>query len=667
MTCGAFCYRIEHVNVYDRNPASRYDLSQVGDGYRNACWVQGSTFGGKRGTGYIYLYGYDKAGNRRTFKFPFYPSVKFEVRHQTTERDLYGKCIETRWFDTPYDRKQWCLSMEDKVRIISCYPPEQEFLLTVFGSKVFNYDREKDKITLNEAFNTQPIRTHYIDIEVAIENEFPEPEFAKYPINLITVYDTQLEKFVSWALDMTIENTLAGEMPIELRKFADEKDMLSDFLAWHNENSPDYISGWNVKGFDVIYIVNRLIKVFGKEKAYEYSPARRIRISEDKKNYGKKFASISGVSVLDMLFLYRDKFGIKQALDGGYNLNNVSLVELEDAKVHYDGTMLDFYKQNFQKFWEYNVQDVNLVVKLDRKCKLLQVARMITSFGCSPAESIYATISYIIASMDIFSRKRFGKVFLSYSKSSTHGAEVDQYQGAFVFPTYMGLYIQGVMVVDVNSLYPNTARSLNLSPETLVGELVKLENEAGESLGKYRIVFVDGRSAEVDQHGLDQLLATKCILSRNNMLFLKHEVCLGIFSEWCGTFFTLRKGVKGVLAETEDRMDAMDKEAEHALFTELETKAENLDSRQYALKIMINSAYGTTGTTYSPIYDTRLAEAITCGGQFCNRSTAEFIKDVFQKEYGVGEDFHTTISGDTDSVTGDMELEVELDDSLFSV
>jgi len=644
------------MNVYDSNPVRHYDLSNVGHGYRNACWIPPSNFGGKTGVGKIKLFGYDKEGNEAEFVFPFYPSVKYEVKQHTSEKDLYGKNIATKWFDDTQARRAWCEAMEGKAKIISCYPPEQEFLLGLFRKYVFD-----------DTFNHQKIRTHYIDIEVAIENEFPEPEVAKYPINLITVCDSRDRKFYSWALG-DVKNTIT-DFEVELRAFDSESELLTDYLKWHTENYPSIFAGWNTKFFDITYIVKRMENVLGKENSRRFSPIGKYSMREDKKQYGKKFISVKGISNLDMLFLYRDKFNIKASLDGGYNLDNVANEEIDDAKIHYDGSMLDFYKQDFQRFWEYNVQDVNLVVKLDEKLKLTSIARKITSFGCSQLESIYTTISYIIASLDIYSRNNRNKVFLSYASSDSRGKDVEQYEGAFVFPTYAGLYTQGVMCADVNSLYPNTARSLNLSPETMLGtveKVVHVSEGTNDEYYTYAINFVNGQFKELSQEEFDNLLATTCILSRNNVLFVKHEIKRGIFSDWCGNFFAMRKGYKKRKAEAEEKLDKLKREncQDAELIRKLEMEVELNETTQYALKIMINSAYGTLGTTFSPIYDTRLAEAITLGGQFCNRSTSMFLNKYFHEHYGTDEKFNITISGDTDSVTEDMELQLRVSDDI---
>ena len=48
-----------------------------------------------------------------------------------------------------------------------------------------------------------------------------------------------------------------------------EKDMLQKFLKfWDMEEwSPDIVSGWNIDGFDIPYLYNRLKNVLGVQEA----------------------------------------------------------------------------------------------------------------------------------------------------------------------------------------------------------------------------------------------------------------------------------------------------------------------------------------------------------------------------------------------------------------
>ena len=128
------------------------------------------------------------------------------------------------------------------------------------------------------------------------------------------------------------------------------------------------------------------------------------------------------------------------------------------------------YLQDWQKFYEYNVRDVDLCKKVDDKCKMISLARQMTSFGLTGYGAIYSSISYLIGSVLAFSKMQMGgRVFKSYLAEKQH---FDSFEGAFVFPTVPSKYDGGIACIDFASLYPSNIRSINLSPETYVGKVI---------------------------------------------------------------------------------------------------------------------------------------------------------------------------------------------------
>ena len=89
------------------------------------------------------------------------------------------------------------------------------------------------------------------------------------------------------------------------------------------------------------------------------------------------------------------------------------------------------------------------------------------------------------------------------------------------FPQFL-LFKNGVAVIDLNSLYPNTLIAGNMSPETKVGTYEKISDD------EYSIHTVKGDTKHLNKEQFDKLLETKCINTDNNTLFLKHEVREGI-------------------------------------------------------------------------------------------------------------------------------------------
>jgi len=356
-------------------------MEVLGRGYRNVAYRVDK----KTHIGEIILYGYDEKNRPKTFRFDHYSHVKYKVLHETKEKSIYGDNVATKQFKNIYDRNKWIKSLDGGITIIESLRPEQEFLNGRFRKFVDDDD-----------FNKQSMRYHYIDIEVAVENEFPEAREAKYPINLITVYDTNYKRYYTWAMPhgvSRIENTLSEKHDLLLFQFDNEESLLLSFIDWFKDNYPDVLLGWNIRYFDVPYIMNRILNVLGENQARLMSPIGDYYQTDSRDNPKDVFFTLKGISQMDMLLLYRDKFDFK--VDGGYKLDNVCETELNERKIQYSGTIKDFYKRDFQTFFEYNVRDVELLHKLENKRKLVALSRQITTAGLCQMEAIYTSISGI--------------------------------------------------------------------------------------------------------------------------------------------------------------------------------------------------------------------------------------------------------------------------------
>ena len=100
---------------------------------------------------------------------------------------------------------------------------------------------------------------------------------------------------------------------------------------------------------------------------------------------------IIGVSTLDYITLYR-KFTYTQ--QESYSLDNISAVELGEKKLdysEYDG-LLSLYKNDYQKFIEYNIRDVELVDKLDKKLGLIDLIFAIAYDGKVNAVDAFTSV-----------------------------------------------------------------------------------------------------------------------------------------------------------------------------------------------------------------------------------------------------------------------------------
>lgn len=623
----------------------------IGKGYRSVFYTTDVERNGR-----CILFGYDVNGNEETFIIPHKSWIKYKVKYPTEEKDSFGNFVETKYFKNVYDRRKY-LDNANGLAIVEALKPEQECLHSLFDDCVLDAD-----------FNNQTSRMFFLDIETEIHDSFMSPKDALDRINMMTIYDTKTEMYYTWSLkDAQIdfkEDPLnkMDKSKFKLFSFNDnEEDLLNHFIKFWSDNYPSVVIGYNSQAYDIPYIFRRIEIVLGNSAAEKLSPVGKYRIKEVNHDNARANeeaeieVDIQGIFHADELILYRDKFGVKPALDGGYSLNNVGEAEELGHKIHYDGTLKDLYEKDYQKFYEYNVRDVDLLKRIEDKCRLVPLAKRVAGAGLCNYDAIYSSISYLIGSLISFAKSQMGGIiFQSYLAKKK---ENQTFEGAFVFPPTTGLYKGGIATVDFNSLYPSTIRSLNISPETYVGKLIPLNVANPDdpidldetTVQKFYLKPSNGgKMKEITKDQVLELCKTKCIFTRNNTLFLKHSVKQGIISAWCKKFYALRKSTKKAMQKLDLKVYNKEITGEENI-RKAKFEIQNLDNVQHSIKIMLNSVYGILGTAHSAIGNPDLAQTITRNGKFCNISASKFIKDWFIEKFKVDDSYVSTVSGDTDS------------------
>ena len=170
----------------------------------------------------------------------------------------------------------------------------------------------------------------------------------------------------------------------------------------------------------------------------------------------------------------------------------------------------------------------------------------------------------------------------------------------------------------------------------------------------------NGKIVELTVGKLRKLLDEKFILSRNNTLFLKHEVKLGVIAQWCKYFYEYRKSVKKEMGKVSKQIYEK-KYADEDEKKRLEDKVKSLHDLQLSVKLQLNSVYGILGTPYSAIYNPDIAQSITRNGKFCNISASKFIAKRFKEMFGTTDEYPSTVYGDTDSCLNSTMLRVKHD------
>ena len=471
----------------------------------------------------------------------------------------------------------------------------------------------------------EPSKDHrelFFDIEVEVTDGFPEPSKAQNKVTSVAMYTKHDEKYRVYVLGEGQDNL---KDKVDIRFYSTESELLKEFLRYWIDVKPTVITGWNTNGFDIPYLYNRLSKVLGEEFANALSPIQIVKYNPNKKMY-----RIAGVSSLDYMDLYR-KFTYTQ--QSSYRLDHIGTIEVGLGKVEYEGTLDDLYRDDLDKFIEYNLNDVEIVKALDQKFKLLDLARAVSHLGRIPYEEVYFSSRYIEGAMLVYLRS-LGLVAPSKGAGVTYDGSESRFSGAYVKSPTPGRY-DWVFDLDLTSMYPSIIMSLNMSPETKIGRINGWDAEEfirGEE--KHYSVEKDGKTLRTFTTGQlkDFFEKNKVSISSNGVLYdLKQKgVIPAILEKWFNERVEYRKLAKKYGEEGDDEL--------HGYF----------DRRQLVQKILLNSLYGVLGLTVFRFYDIDNAEGTTTTGQKLIQFTEKIANNYYNNILKTKEDY--CIYTDTDSV-----------------
>lgn len=390
---------------------------------------------------FVVIRGYDN-GKRFVDRIEYQPTLYVPSRKPSKLKTVLGENVE------PIKPG----SMSDAREFVKRYDEVDGF--TIYGSTLYGYTCLNENF--GNEFDTEHIKIAYLDIEVGSEDGFPEPELANQPVIAISVMCG------SQYLVYGTEQYNNRREDVTYRQFRNETQLLQEFLFDWRAMDPDIVTGWNVNLFDISYLHNRIKKLLGEKEAKKLSP---VGIVNERKytvnNREQTEYELVGLSVLDYLDLYK-KFTYSQ--QESYRLDHIAFVELDERKLDYSEveSLHQLYKTDYQKFIDYNIKDVELIVKLEDKMRLLEQAMVI---------AYDAKVNYA----DVFTQVRMWDVLIHnyllerdiVVPPKTGNKKDSQFAGAYVKDPQIGMH-KWVMSFDLNSLYPHLIMQYNISPETFV-------------------------------------------------------------------------------------------------------------------------------------------------------------------------------------------------------
>ena len=570
---------------------------------------------------YILYRGVDENGNRISRQEEFHPTMYVPTNDKTDWTTLDGFYVEPIKPGNIPETRDFVKQYKD-VKGFDIYGNTD--YVCQYIAENFKQDVEPDMSNIVVA---------NIDIECESENGFPDIVDAQERVNAISV-DFNGKMFV---LGLGVFNLSAKDIHYQ-EQFAHEEDLLKAFLDIWEQEAPDIITGWNVRFFDIPYLVNRITNVLGKKESKRLSPWKDYRERTITKfNRENVVYELVGISTLDYYELYQTFTYVNQA---SYALNHIAEVELGEKKLDYSeyDSMSDFYKNDFQRFMEYNVLDTRLVMQLEDKMKLLELA---ITLAYSAKLGNY---------MDVFGQLRTWDSIIYHFLHEHNiaippkkgGQKNTQYAGAYVKEPIVGMH-DWVVSFDLASLYPSIIRWLNLSPETKIQQQKDYMITPNGVLGEQSEHFKKALKSHTDKN---------YAVAANGTCYTKEKK--GFLPAIMEKLYNERKMYKDKMIEAQKHRQgvgtmAMPTLAKGGVAKKLDKEITKYHNFQLVRKIQLNSCYGALGNEYGRYYDLDLAEAITLSGQLIIQFIADKL-NTFLNETFKTEEYDYVVASDTDSV-----------------
>ena len=549
----------------------------------------------------IFFRGYKNGKRVQTNDAQFKPILYTPTDIDTGIKSLYGKNLTPTEFNTIGEAKTYVKSYKE--------------LLNVHGNDRYEYDFIHRNFRGEQAVTIDSLSVLFLDIETSVELGFPDVMNPEEEVLLISNYHMGSKKMTTFGC-----KPYSGDGTNYVHCL-NEADLLTKWINYCIDIDFDIMTGWNVIPFDMAYLGSRIIKVLGQRALNRLSPFGIVEAkTETIMDREILRYEIAGRTVLDMLELYKKFRFINRP---NYKLAYIGQVEVGDTKTE---NPYKTFKEHYTVGWNdsegkedgfvrYNIQDVNLLVRLEEKLGLVYLAVTLAYLTKINFSDVYSPVktweSHILSTL--LEENTFCEL------KTVHKSDY-RIVGGYVKEPVPGMYKWNV-TFDATSLYPSIIMSLNMSPETLVDMLPSvsveslLDEHPTHSDADYAVA-ANGVRFRKDTHGvmprLTQSMFNKRKTAKNEMLRLKK-----LYESTHEEQYKLESARYGVL--------------------------------QLAVKVVLNCLFGCSSSQYFLFFDNRIAEGITMTGQYIIQKVQHTASDYMGKVLkSPGEDFISY--SDTDSL-----------------
>ena len=553
---------------------------------------------------YILHRGYQNNGERFMRKEYFQPTLFVSSKKNEGWTGFDGQLVAPLEFESMFEANQW---LKQNIGVSG---------RNIYGNKKFAQQFVTQKYPRDIEFKREFINVGTIDIETDYDTGFPHPNEASQTILAITYKSSKFSTYHTWGYG-EFDTTKALITDVKYTRCNSEEELLSKFLEYwsHPDIIPDVITGWNTRFFDIPYIVNRMAKVLGIQEIQKLSPwnmqpeHRRIT----KRGSENDVYEIPGIQTLDYMELFQ-KFGYTYGPQESYALNHIAYVVLREKKLSYEesGSLKNLYKDDHQKYIDYNMKDVQLVDRLEEKMGLITLALTIAYKGGVNYQDTFGVTA--IWESIIYRKLNLRKVVVPLGNNEK---PFRSFAGGYVKEPQVGRH-DWIVSFDLNSLYPNLIVQYNMSPETLT------DNNHMSDVGYY----LSGQSVDSEYS-----------VAANGSSYRKDID--GVLPQIIEEYYDERVSVKQMQI-------ASQKEIQNGYTSQLDKEIVTLENKQLAIKILLNSLYGALGNKHFQYFDIRLAEGVTLSGQLAVQWAEKAMNAAMNKLLQSEKDYVVAI--DTDSL-----------------
>jgi DNA polymerase elongation subunit (family B) len=574
------------------------------------------------------------------------------IYYNRGEKKYYLRDDKKGWLDFPY--RATCYVADDKGQYETLegqrVSPTKQY--TYKDSNAYESDVDKyTRVLVDAYYDSDDVPSYqnivYLDIECEIAGALTQ-DSVRDPagkLTAIALYDNSTKMYYCYVLD---EAKLMSESINENKIIVPcltEKELMYKFLDKWEELDPTIITGWNSEFFDIPYLYHRIAKVVGESQAVRLSPLKTV---DEGEFAGEKYTTIAGVNHLDYMLLFKKYITTQEP---SYALGNIGEKYVDLGKIDYLGSLDKLFKEDVNKFIEYNVRDVEIIVALEDKLKFIDLTVTVSHLCHVPYEQIYMSTALNEGAILTYLKR---KNIISPNKPTTYNPNLkdikEEYAGGYLKDPVPGLY-EWVIDLDFTSLYPSIIRSLNMGIETLVGRIVNKDKYDNQwSLKELKLLNPNtevtiekinpnksiSRSVITVGKIVSLVESENWIISAPGVIFRKdkNSVVCDILSDWFNKRVEYKNKMKKAFKVDKDPV-----------------MGDFYNRRQHAYKIKLNDVYGVfaiNGWRYTDGHKF-ISKAITLTGQRLTQESIKYVNRWMNKQMET-EGIDYIVTSDTDSL-----------------